>query len=283
MGFKDVLVAIDAAPSAAGRIEIAAALAERFGAHLIGLHNSISLDVPQAGGYFDYFNRALDAFQQEFAERLRAEETAARALFEGTASRRSLSAEWRQTVGSPSQAAALHGRYVDLIVLGQLDPDYVHSPLFQPSPAEVALAVGRPMLVVPYAGKWTDIGKRIVVAWDASRQATRAVNDALPFLIRAETVTVLTIDPREGSRGHGDVPGADIALHLARHGVKATVESAVSGGIGVGNALVSRLTDLGADLLVMGAYAHSRDRELVFGGVTRTVLQSMTVPVLMAH
>jgi nucleotide-binding universal stress UspA family protein len=283
MGFKDILVAIDAAPSAAGRIELAAGLAERFGAHLVGLHNSISLDAPQARGYFGYFNRSLDSFHQEFAERLRAEQTAARDFFEASASRRSLSAEWRQTFGSPSQAAALHGRYVDLIVLGQLDPDYVHSPLFQPSPAEVALAVGRPMLVIPYAGKWTDIARTIVVGWDASRQATRAVNDALPFLVAAETVTVLTIDPKDGRGGHGDVPGADIALHLARHGVKATVQSTVSGGIGVGNALVSRLTDLGADLLVMGAYGHSRDHELVFGGVTRTVLQSMTVPVLMAH
>jgi nucleotide-binding universal stress UspA family protein len=283
MGFKDILVAIDAAPSAAGRIELAAGLAERFGAHLVGLHSSISLDVPQARGYFDYFNRSLDMLHQELMERLRAEEAAARDLFETSASKRSLSAEWRHSLGSPSQAAALHGRYVDLIVLGQLDPDYVHSLLFQPSPAEVALAVGRPMLVVPYAGKWTDIGRTIVVGWDASRQATRAVNDALPFLIAAETVTVLSIDPKDGPRGHGDLPGADIALHLARHGVKAAVQSTMSGGIGVGDALISRLTDLGADLLVMGAYAHSRQRELVFGGVTRTVLQSMIVPVLMAH
>jgi len=102
MGFKDILVAIDAAPSAAGRIELAAGLAERFGAHLFGLHNSISLDAPQARGYFDYFNRSLDAFHQEFAERLRAEQTAARDFFEASASRRSLSAEWRQTFGSPS-------------------------------------------------------------------------------------------------------------------------------------------------------------------------------------
>jgi len=284
MGYKDILVAVDSAPSAEARIELAAGLAERFGAHLIGLYHSISFEAPHVRGYFEYFNRSLDDLYQEFAEQMRTDEAAVRGLFEEIASRHSLSAEWRQSIGYPSpHVAALHGRYVDLIVLGQPDPDYVHTALFQPSPAEVALAVGRPMLVVPYAGKWADIGRRVVIGWDASRQATRAVNDALPFLTAAETVTVLTVDPRDGPRGHGDVPGADIALHLARHGVKATAQSTVSTGIDVGNALLSRVSDLGADLLVMGAYGHSRERELVFGGATRTVLATMTVPVLMAH
>jgi nucleotide-binding universal stress UspA family protein len=283
MGYKDVLVAVDSAPSARARIGLAAGLAERFGAHLIGLHHSISFEAPHVRGYFEYFNRSLDALYQEFAEQMRTDEATVRGVFEEIASHHSLSAEWRQSIGYPSHAAALHGRYVDLIVLGQPDPDYVHAALFQPSPAEVALAVGRPMLVVPYAGKWTDIGRSVVIGWDASRQATRAVNDALPFLTAAQTVTVLTVDPRDGPLGHGDVPGADIALHLARHAVKATAQSTVSAGIDVGNELLCRVSDLGADLLVMGAYGHSRERELVFGGATRTVLATMTVPVLMAH
>jgi len=91
------------------------------------------------------------------------------------------------------------------------------------------------------------------------------------------------IDPENGPAGHGEVPGADIALHLARHGVKATIETTVSAGIGAGNALLSRASDLEADLLVMGAYGHSRVRELLLGGATRTVLESMTLPILMAH
>jgi len=137
--------------------------------------------------------------------------------------RHSVSAEWRQASDYPSQAAALHGRYVDLIVVLQPDPGYVRAPLFEPSPGEVALALGRPLLVIPYAGTWTEIGRRVLIGWNASRQATRAVNDALPFLVTAETVTVLTIDPSPGAQDHGDVPGADIAQHLARHGVKGTV------------------------------------------------------------
>lgn len=283
MGYKDVLVTLDSAPSSRARIELAAGLAERFSAHLVGLHHSLSPDAPFAPGYFEYFNPSFDAVNEQLAEQIRAEEAAMRGVFEEIAFRHSLSAEWRQDVGYPSQAAALHGRYVDLLVLGQPDPDYRYTALFQPSPAEVTLGVGRPVLVVPYAGKWGGIGRRVVIGWDASRPATRAVNDALPFLIAAETVTVLTIDPKDRPCGHGEVPGADIALHLARHGIKATAQSTVSAGIGVGNALLSRVSDLGADLLVMGAYGHSRERELVFGGATRTVLATMTVPVLMAH
>jgi len=287
MGFKDILVTIDTGPTARGRIELAAALAERFSAHLIGLHTSLSTslspDAPQTQRYFEYFNRSLVSFQEELAERTRAEAAATRLLFEEITARHSVSAEWRQGSGYPSQAAELHGRYADLIVVGQRDPAYVLAPLFQPSPEEVALAVGRPLLVIPYAGEWAEIGRRVLIGWDASREATRAVHDALPFLIAAETVIVLTVDPSRGPQGHGDIPGADIAQHLARHGVKATVQSTVSGEIGVGDALLSWVSDVSANLLVMGAYGHSRGREIVFGGATRTILESMTVPVLMAH
>ena len=139
------------------------------------------------------------------------------------------------------------------------------------------------MLVIPYAGRFEACGRRVLVAWNASRAATRAVNDAMPLLAGAETVTVLCVDPDEDRRAHGEVPGMDIAVHLARHGVKARVETTMSGGIGVGNTLLSRASDIGADLLVMGAYGHARVRELLLGGATRTILESMTLPVLMAH
>lgn len=285
MGYRDILVALDIAAPARGRIELAAALAARDKAHLIGLHTSVSGDAPRRrAGYFEAFDRSLLApLYQEFAETMRQEAERTRALFEEIASRHGLSFEWRHASGYPSQAAAMHGRYVDLIVLGQIDPDDVQGPLFRPLPEEVALAVGRPLLVVPYAGSWNEPGRRVLIGWDASREATRAVNDAMPLLAAAEAVTVLAVDPVEGPDGHGEVPGADIALHLARHGVKATIEKTVSAGIGAGNALLSRASDLGADLLVMGAYGHSRLRELVLGGATRTILASMTVPVLMAH
>jgi nucleotide-binding universal stress UspA family protein len=283
MAFKDILVALDVAPPARGRIELAAALAERFDAHLIGLHTSAA-EMPRRGGYFDYFDHSLlDPLYRDFEVKMRAEAEAARSLFEDIAKRRGVSSEWRGASGYPSETTALHGRYVDLIVLGQLDPDDTQAPLFRPLPAEVAFAVGRPILVVPYAGSWTQIGRRVLVGWDASREATRTINDAMPLLVGAEAVTILAIDPADGPAGHGEIPGADIALHLARHGVNATTERTVSAGIGAGNTLLSRAGDLGADLLVMGAYGHSRVRELLLGGTTRTILKSMTLPVLMAH
>ena len=284
MGFKDILVALDTAGPARGRIELAAALAERFAAHLIGLHTTLPAEAPRRHGYFDYFDRSLlDPLYQEYEQKMAAEGDATRHLLVEIAARRGLSAEWRTSSGYPSEITALHGRYVDLIVLGQPDPDDTTTALYRPRPAEVALAVGRPILVIPYAGSWTQIGRRVLVGWDSSREATRAINDAMPLLAGAEAVTILAVDPADGPAGHGEVPGADIALHLARHGVKATIEATVSAGIGAGNALLSRASDLEADLLVMGAYGHSRVRELLLGGVTRTVLDSMTLPVLMAH
>jgi nucleotide-binding universal stress UspA family protein len=288
MGFKDILVALDSAPAAHGRLDLAAGLAERFGAHLIGLCVTLGAEGPRRGGYFDYFDRSLlDPLYREYREKMQSEAERTRSLFEEIAKRHGLSAEWRGAVGYPSEIVALHGRFADLIVLGQRDPDDTGTVLFRPLPEEVALAVGRPVLVVPYAGVWKAIGRRVLVGWDSGREATRAINDAMPLLTGAQTVTILAIDPAveagDHGAGHGEVPGGDIALHLARHGVKATVETTASAGIGAGNALLSRASDLEADLLVMGAYGHSRVRELMLGGTTRTVLESMTLPVLMAH
>ncbi len=105
----------------------------------------------------------------------------------------------------------------------------------------------------------------------------------MPLLAAAEKVTVLTVDPRTGPDAHGEIPGADISLHLARHGVKATVERTVAADVPIGETILSRAADFAADLLVMGLYGHSRARELLLGGATRTILDSMTIPVLMSH
>jgi nucleotide-binding universal stress UspA family protein len=123
----------------------------------------------------------------------------------------------------------------------------------------------------------------VLVAWNASREATRAVNDALPLLEKAGRVTILAVNPRGGIGGHGDVPAADIALHLARHGVRAEAAHTVATDIPDGEALLSYAADIGADMMVSGGYGHSRARELVFGGVTRTLLHEMTIPVFLSH
>jgi len=260
MTYKDLLVMVDDGFGATERIRFAVALAERFDAHLAGLYGAPPTrpELPQV------------------ARR-------ARERFEDIAGQRRISMEWRAAHGFPVDAAVVQARYVDLVILGQLEPGNALASVDCPPPEEVALSVGRPVLVVPYVGQYAAAGPRALVAWNASREATRAINDALPLLAAAGSVTVLTVDPVVGHDEHGEVPGADIGLYLARHGIKAHVEEAVSGEVGVGDVVLSRAADMGADLLVMGAYGHSRVRELVLGGVTRTILKSMTLPVLMSH
>jgi len=122
-----------------------------------------------------------------------------------------------------------------------------------------------------------------MVAWDGGREAARAVSDALPFLRRAQSVEVAVFDPERAAQRHGEQPGADIGLALARHGVKVQVARQSGAGFDVGAQILSRAADTSADLIVMGGYGHARVRELVLGGVTRTLLEAMTVPVLMSH
>ena len=280
MSYKDLLVVLGSDAASRGRMALAAALSERFAAHLVGLYPFPVPDIPRTLGYynpslFDPIFRELREKAQEVCDR-------EREAFEHAASLRGLSAEWRVTEGLEADPA-VHARYVDLTILGQLDPDGGDTELIRPRPELVALASGRPILAVPYAGQFETVGRRVLIGWNATREATRAVNDAMPLLAAADVVTVLTIDAREGPDAHGELPGADISLHLARHGVKATIERTVSAGVPAGEVLLSRAADLGADLLVIGAYGHSRMRELLLGGATRSILRSMTLPVLMSH
>ena len=140
----------------------------------------------------------------------------------------------------------------------------------------------RPVLVVPYVGTYPRVGEQVLVAWDASREAARAVADALPVLQAAQRVVVLSANPDSGGK-HGEVPGADIARHLARHGVRVDVQRLDSKEVAVADMLLNRISDEGIDTLVMGAYGHARVRELWLGGVTRHLMRSMTVPVLASH
>jgi nucleotide-binding universal stress UspA family protein len=281
MSYKDLLVVLGPDTASRGRIALAAALAERFAAHLVGLYPLPVAEVPRHFAYYD--PALLDPFFRDLREKAQEVCDKEREGFEHAASLRGLSAEWRMVTEGLETDPAVHARYVDLTIMGQLDPDGGDGELLRPRPEHVALASGRPILVVPYAGNFETIGSRALIGWNASREATRAVNDAMPLLVGADVVTVLTIDAREGPDAHGELPGADISLHLARHGVKATIERTVSADVPVGDVLLSRAADLGADLLVIGAYGHSRVRELLLGGATRSILQSMTVPVLMSH
>jgi nucleotide-binding universal stress UspA family protein len=281
MSYRDLLVVLDAAADTRGRIELAADLAERFSAHLVALYPIPDPELPRRAGYADL--AVLEPVYREWRERSLTQAEATRAAFEHAAGLRGVSSEWRGAAEGPEADPALHARYADLAILGQRDPDNDEMALVRPRPEGVILASGRPVLVVPYAGRFETVGRCVLVAWNASREAARAVADAMPLLKAAEIVTVLAVDLQTRPDRDGDIPGADIALHLARHGVKAEIERTVSSGVPIGELILSRAADLGADLLVTGAYGHSRARELLLGGATRSILAAMTVPVLMSH
>jgi len=180
--------------------------------------------------------------------------------------------------GAADRFAAI-ARRVALAVVGQAEPDTV-------APEELIVEAalfssGRPVLVVPYIQKAALRLDRVMVCWDASRNAARAIADAMPLLARAGAIDVVMVaSERQKS---DDVPGADIGQHLARHGLKVNVKRIVATDTDVANTILSHAADISADLLVMGGYGHSRLREFILGGATRGILASMTVPTLMSH
>ena len=277
MSIKTIAVWLD--PKRSAPSDVAIRLAQAFGAHLTALNHIDSTRLPP------YIRAHLgEEIAREQLKRAEEAADAAGAGFEAIARREGLnSVEVRRLAGDPVQGLATSARYADLVVLGQVDPETADGPEERDFPDHAILAAGRPTLMVPYAGTFSAFGEHAVIAWSATRESTRAVTAALPLLKRAKKVTVIVGDAIPGVGGHGAMPGADIALYLARHGIQVEVSQEKTAGIDVGSLLLSRISDLGADLLVMGAYGHSRLRELVLGGVTRTILHEMTVPVLMSH
>ena len=276
MPYKTVLVHVDNGKRSAVRLDIACRLAKLSDAHLIGLHALTVVKLPS------YAMVEGGVQVREFHERmLRESAVAAEALFKQAVKAAGVEkVEWRKSRRDAVESVPIHGRYADVLVIGQ--PNETDASGVEPDFAErLVLASGRPALVIPYAGDFPTVGTRVLVAWNASREATRALTDAIPLLREAKQVDVIAFNPKDAP--HGEVPGADIGLYLARHGIKVNVSQQTADDVDVGNQLLSRAADLDSDLVVMGAYGHSRMKELILGGATRTVLNSMTVPVLMSH
>lgn len=185
-------------------------------------------------------------------------------------------------VGYQERLLAMMGRHADLVVVGQVQPDEDHALVSRMIEATF-MSTGRPSLVVPYVAKEARPFSTVLVGWDGGREASRAIHDALPALKKAEKVNLVVIDPHKLGDQVGEEPGADIGRHLAHHDIKIEVTSLNSGGLSAGDVLLSHAADRGADLLVMGGYGHARLREVVLGGTTRTLLNHMTLPVLLAH
>jgi nucleotide-binding universal stress UspA family protein len=272
MDLKSILLHADRDPHFDGRLRIAIQLAARHAAHLIGV---FAYGPPLFAGYTDPY------VASEMIQMYRAEvEAAAKALkpkFDKAAASAGVSYEWR----AEEAAMDLGGqaRYADLAIVGQTDPDDPGAQRVEDFVQEVIMTSGGPVLAVPYAGRFDNLGKRVLIAWNGTRESARAVRDAMVFLRDAESVVVYSVNAPDEDH----IPGTDIATHLARHDIKVDVERTVAKDIEVGDALLSAVADRGIDLLVMGAYGHSRFREFVLGGATRHLLQHMTAPTLFSH
>jgi len=276
MSGQDILVVVDGAATVAGRFAPVAALVRRCGGRITGLY-ATGLPI-SAYGDLAGWGQVVDVYMAS----QRAEAGKAEAAFRQEMARLRLAGDWFYREADMAQSVIAAARLHDLIVLGQPDPSAPGGALGL-RPEEVVLASGRPVLVVPYAGSFAELGKQVLIAWNGTREAARALHDAMFLVERAEAVTVLEVDPLFGDAGLPDLTAADVVAALKRRGIAAAAESTVSDGIPIGDVILSRAADLGADTIVMGAYGHSRLREFVLGGVSRSLFQEMTVPVLMSH
>ena len=258
---REIVVFVDGRTEASGILEFAGVLAQEHGAHLIG----VFIQPEPAVTPSETFARGTGILGVIESHRAQLEgiEASHRARFADIVRAQGIRSEWR-ALSSSSNDGAEHVHYADLAVIARADPA---SQMAGPAGLveSLVLTSGRPIIMFPPHGAVSRV-RRVVVGWNARREA----------------IEVLVVDPQRHP-GHGEEPGADIARHLARHGVQLEVRRLSSGGGDVGHILLSRAADFGADLLVMGAYGHSHLSEWMFGGVTRTVLREAGLPVLLSR
>jgi len=275
--FKDIVVNLSVRKGSKAVGDYAVSVAETLGAHLTGVAIAFVPSIPGASlGYLPI--ETIEAQQRE--NEMAAEDAVDH--FTAASAKAGVAAERRVLrTGFPAAAEQFSriARRFDLAIVGQVEPD-VNS-------VEAAIAEstlfdsGRPIVIVPYIQKAPLTLERVMVCWDGSRAAARAIADAMPLLERAGSVQVVIVASERGK--YDQIEGADMGLHLARHGVKVEVTRIARGKIDVADALLSHAADCSADFMVMGGYGHSRLREFVLGGVTRSMLHSMVVPTLMSH
>ncbi len=272
---KDLIVHVDSAPQCAARIDLAARLAKRFEGRLSGVYAQHANVMPLGVEALQEMEAGTMSASErmQYATRLtRADAQAAEQAFRERVERHTLTAHWYTMAGSAADVVVAYARYADLAVVGQTPAGG------EDVATEIALRAGRPVLVAPHAESFPLTMERVLIAWDASRESTRALHDALPLLRQASRVTVLSVGPAE--KAPLDV---DIARHLRLHGIEAAHVQEDDTESDAGRTVLARAEALSCDLIVMGAYGHSRLRERVLGGTTRHVLKHMAVPVLVAH
>lgn len=285
MKLRDLLVVLDGLARDEVVLGVALDLAQRHEAHVTGIcplellyPANLSLAL---GGYPEALalQEGMRRFEAEALEKAHHIE----ARFREQLRRNDAQGDWEVATGQAADDIAHRSRTADVLVLGQADPDHPRPPRGRHLIEDALVKSGRPLLLVPFAGQFGTIGTNVLIGWNGTREAARAAHDALVLIEPTATITVLTV--KRGRSADADaVPGADMAEHLARHGHNVSAARTVAdASISDGDALLAYASDISADLLVIGGYGHSRARELILGGVSRELLDHMTLPVLMSH
>jgi nucleotide-binding universal stress UspA family protein len=283
---RDLIVMLDGSPRSDTRLALGVELARRHGAHLTGLcpldglagiHPSV---VPGPYPEMFAFPEAVKEFRARATEKARSME----AEFRNQLRRNGINGEWKVATGLPADVLVRRARSADLIVLGQADPDENTQTRPLDLIEDALMHTGRPLLLVSYAGRFEEIGSNVLLGWNHSREAARAAHDMLPLVGSSTRVTVLTIQHGRQAQTDRELPNAEIAAHLARHGLQVTSTRTVrDSSVSDADILLNHASDIGADLLVIGGYGCSRAREILLGGVTRDLLRYMTLLVLMSR
>ncbi|WP_322057871.1 universal stress protein [Paraburkholderia sp. J63] len=279
MTYKTLTVHLDTSARANARLSLALKLARTSGAHLDGLFATFEPNPREfyvMAGTVDYYeaHRKLRAEQRGAIER----------LFHAELARAQIEGAWIAAEGDPIAAVTQRSRASDLTIVGQTDLDDPEAYIADRFAETIVMGAGGPVLVMPYTGYFETVGERVLIAWNSSREAARAVHDAMPFITRAAHVTIATTSgPFESAASQASC--TDLAAMLARQGATSVDIARFDRGAPdtTGEALLSYAADGNFDLLVMGAYGHARLQEMVLGGATRTILLTMTLPVLMSH
>ncbi len=296
MRLRDILVCLDATETGDSRLELALNLAQASKAHLTAVYTSPEprAGIPPAGPGLPPTvlgpvspdgaraiggEPAIAAPEQIPSDAERADAVEQR--FRAELPLSGLDGEWHMLDRSDLAALIELAKSADLTVLGQYPGGSGGATWLRPD--DVMVDAGRPVLVIPYAGAFERVGGKVLIAWNGTREANRALHDALPMIDGAEAVTVMHVGAEQAELERGRTSLERILRHLSRHGVEAQAEERLHPAISVCDALLSRAAQLGADMIVAGAYHHSRLRESLLGGVSRDLLDRMTVPVLMSH
>ena len=279
MSYKTILVHLHDVDRVKLLLSAAVPLARAHEAHLIGLSVIPPFVViPASDG------AAMSVTIDEHRELYKQEMQTIQSLFDDATKNQTFTAEWRKDdakFGTGPGLIVEHGHTADLIIASQKRPDWNNTALLE-APERLCLESGRPVLLVPNRGTIVCPPKRITIAWNGRREATRAVFDALPLLKSAEAVNVLSILTGR-SAGEADLPGAELCTTLARHGVKCEATQATAIEPNVATEILRLAKASGSDMLVMGCYGHSRLREFILGGASRDILAAMSIPVFMSH